>query len=70
MGFLGGSDSKAPACIVGDQDLIPGLGRSTGEGKGNTCPLEEEILYSHLENSMHGGASGLQSKGSQRVTKD
>ena len=34
------------ACSVGDLGLIPGLGRSPGEGNG--CPLQ----YSGLENSM------------------
>ena len=34
------------ACSVGDQGLIPGLGRSLGEGNDN--PLQ----YSCLENSM------------------
>ena len=33
MGDLGGSDGKASAYNVGDPGLIPGLGRSTGEGK-------------------------------------
>ena len=46
MGFLGGSDSKELACNEGDLGLIPGLGRSPGEGKG--CPLK----YSGLENSI------------------
>ena len=45
-GFLGGSDGKESTCNVGDQGLIPGLGRSPGEGKG--YPLQ----YSGLENSM------------------
>ena len=45
-GFPGDSDSKASACSAGDPGLIPGLGRSTGEGNGN--PLQ----YSGLENSM------------------
>ena len=31
-GFPGGSDGKASACNVGDPALIPGLGRSSGEG--------------------------------------
>ena len=46
----GGSNGKASARNVGDQGLIPGLGRSPGEGNGN--PLQ----YSCLENSMDGGA--------------
>ena len=44
--FPGGSDGKESACSAGDQDSIPGLGRSTGEGNGN--PLQ----YSCLENPM------------------
>jgi len=50
MGFLGGSDGKASACNTGDLNLIPGSGRSPGEGNGN--PLQ----YSCLENSMDEGA--------------
>ena len=49
MGF-GGSDSKESACNAGDLSLIPGPGRSPGEGKG--CPLQ----YSCLANSMRRGA--------------
>jgi len=37
-GFPGGSDSKEYACHVGDLGLIPGSGRSPGEGNGN--PLQ------------------------------
>ena len=44
--FPGGSDGKASSCSAGDPGLIPGLGRSRGEGNGN--PLQ----YSCLENSM------------------
>ena len=50
MGFPGGSDGKVSACNVEDLGLIPGLGRSPGEGNGN--PLQ----YSCLENSMDEGA--------------
>ena len=46
MGFPCGSAGKESACNVGGLGLIPGLGRSTGEGKG--YPLQ----YSGLENSM------------------
>ena len=35
LGFPGDSDSKETACSVGDQGLIPGLGRSVGGGHGN-----------------------------------
>ena len=48
--FPGGSDGKESAFSVGDLGLIPGLGRSLGEGNGN--PLQ----YSCLENPMDGGA--------------
>ena len=33
--FLGGSDGKAFVYDGGDPGLIPGLGRSLGEGNGN-----------------------------------
>ena len=46
MGFPCGSAGKESVCNVGNLGLIPGLGRSPGEGKG--CPLQ----YSGLENSM------------------
>ena len=44
-GFPDSSVDKDSACNVGDPSLIPGLGRSPGEGKGH--PLQ----YSGLENS-------------------
>ena len=50
VGFPGGSDGKAYACNVGDLGLIPGLGKSPGEGNGNL------LQYSCLENSMDRGA--------------
>ena len=34
MGFPGGLNGKESGCNAGDLDLIPGLGRSTGEGNG------------------------------------
>ena len=46
MGFPCGSTGKESAWNVGDLGSIPGLGRSTGEGKG--CPQQ----YYGLENSM------------------
>ena len=49
-GFPGGSEVKASASNVGDPGLIPGSGRSPGEGNGN--PLQ----YSCLENPMNGEA--------------
>ena len=44
-GFPGGSAGKESAYNAGDLGLIPGLGRSPGEGNG--YPLQ----YSGLENS-------------------
>ena len=35
MGFPGGSDGKESACNVRDLGSIPGLGRSSGGGRGN-----------------------------------
>ena len=64
MDFPGGSDGKESACNVGDMGLIPGSGRSPGEGNGN--PLQ----YSCLENPWTEEPDGLQSMGSQRVGHD
>ena len=50
MGFPGGSGGKELICSAGDPGLIPGSGRSLGEGNGN--PLQ----YSCLENPMDRGA--------------
>ena len=54
----------ANAGDIRDVGLIPGLGRSPGEGNGN--PLQ----YSCLENPMEEEAGGLQTMGSQRVRHD
>ena len=48
LGFPGSSVGKESACNVGHLGLIPGLGRSPGEG--NSYPLQ----YSGLENSVMG----------------
>ena len=50
MGFPGVSGIKNPPANAGDMSLIPGSGRSPGEGNGN--PLQ----YSCLENPMDRGA--------------
>ena len=47
--FPGGWDGKESACNAGDLALIPGWGRSPGEGNGN--PLQ----YACLENFMDRG---------------
>ena len=78
MGFPGGSDLKESARNIRNPGLIPGSGRSPGEGKGN--PLQ----YSCLGNVMDRGAwcatlwemswtedpGVLHSTGSQRVGND
>ena len=61
IGFPDGSDGKASAYNAGDPGSIPGSGRSSGEGNGNS------LQYSCLENPMDGVTSRLQSMGSQRV---
>ena len=45
-GFPCGSAGKESACNAGDLGLIPGLGRSPGEGKGHP------VQYCGLENSV------------------
>ena len=50
FGFPGGSEVKASAWNVEDPSLIPGSGRSPGEGNGNS------LQDSYLENPMEGGA--------------
>ena len=49
--FPGGPAGKQSACDAGDLGSIPGLGRSSGEGKGVQC--------SGLENSMDYIVHGL-----------
>ena len=63
------SDGKEYTCNVGDPGLIPGSGRSPGEGNGD--PLQ----YSYLENLMDRRAlqdtvHGIQSMGSIPVLID
>ena len=59
MGFPGSSDGKESASKAGDLGLIPGLGRSPGEGHGN--PLQ----YSCLENP-HGQRNLVSSWGPKK----
>ena len=66
-GFPAGSAAKNPPaiqCNAGDAGLIPGSGRSPGEGYGN--PLQ----YFCLKNSMVEETGRLQSMGSQRIGRD
>ena len=59
LGFPCGSAGKESACNAGDLGLIPGLGRSPGEGKG--FPLK----YSGLENSTDCIVHGVTKSGTQ-----
>ena len=57
-----GSDSKQSACNAGDPGLIPGSGRSPGEGNGSNSPLFFLGIY--------GQPGELQSMGSQTAGHD
>ena len=48
--FPGGSEGKESACNTGNPGLIPGSGKSPGEGNGYS------LQYSCLENFMDRGA--------------
>ena len=61
VGFPGGSDGKEFACNAEDMGLIPGLGRSPGEG----MATHANILAWRIPWTEELG--GLQSTGSQRV---
>ena len=59
MGFPGGSDGKESAYNAGDPGLIPGLGRSPGEGI--SYPLQSSCLENPMDRrawraTVHGAA--------------
>ena len=54
LGFPGGSAGKESACNVGDLGLIPGLGRSPGEG--NSYPLQYSGPENFMDSRVHGVA--------------
>ena len=64
LGFPGGSDGKEFTCNAGDLVLIPGLGRSSGEG----MATHSNILAWRIPWTEEPG--GLQSMESQRVGHD
>ena len=64
MDFPCGSAGKESACNAGDLSLIPGLGRSPGEGKG--YPLQ----YSGQENSMGSSWGHQESNTTERLSYD
>ena len=61
-----GSDGKESACNAGDQALIPGSGRSVGEGNGNLLQYSCLVWEIPWIEEPH----GLQSMGSQRGGQD
>ena len=52
LGFPCGSAGKESSCNAGDLSSIPGLERSTGEGKG--YPLQYSGLESPMDSIVHG----------------
>ena len=64
LGLPGGSDGKESACNVGDPGLIPGSGKSHGEGNG----YHFIILAWRIPWKEKPGM--LQSMGPQRVRSD
>ena len=61
LAFPVGSDGKASAYNVEDQGWIPGLGRVSGEGNGNS------LQYSCLENPWMEERGRLQSMGHREL---
>ena len=57
LGFPFGSASKESACSVEDLGLIPGLGRSPGEGKG--YPLQPTDLENFMDCIQYMGLQEL-----------
>ena len=52
MAFPCGSAGKESACSSGDPGLIPGLGRSTGEGIGYPFQDSWAFLVAHLAKNL------------------
>ena len=57
MGFPDSSVGKESACNAGDPGLIPGSGRSTGEGIGS--PLQCSGLENSMDCIVHGVTKSL-----------
>ena len=63
LDFPSGSEGEDSACKAGDLRLMPGSGRSSGEGNGYS------LQYSCLENPWIDEPGGLQSMGLQSQTR-
>jgi len=59
-GFPCGSAGEESVFNAGDLVLIPGLGKSPGEGKG--CPLQYSGLEDPMDYTVHGVAKSLMGK--------
>ena len=67
-GFPGGSVVKALSANAGNMGLIPGSGRSPGEGNGN--PLQYSCLENPMDRGVLGGCSPWGSLKSQTRLSD
>ena len=67
-GFPGGSEGKVSACNVEDLGLIPGLGRSPGEGNGN--PLQYSCLENYMDCILHRATKSQTWLSNFRISKD
>ena len=65
--FPGGSDGKTSAYNAGDPGLIPGLGRSPGQGNRQLTPV---FLCVEFHGILMDGQGGLAFMGLQRVGHD
>jgi len=67
-GFPHSSVSEESACNAGDPGLIPGLGRSSGEGNGNT--LQDSLLENPMDRgTWQGTGHGIARVGHDLATK-
>ena len=72
LGFPGGSDGKESACNAGDLSLIPGWGRSPGEGHGN--PLQCSCLENPIDRGawraiMHGDTDKMEQLSTSKTSR-
>ena len=68
LGFPCGSAGKESACNAGDLGLIPGLGRSPGEGKG--YPFQCSGLENSMDYIVHGVAELDTTERLSRTTRE
>ena len=69
MGVPRWLSGEEPTCNVGDMDLIPGSGRSSGEGNGNPfqyCCLGNLVVYSAWGCKRVGGDLATKQQGKNK----